>query len=151
MQKIIVSDTSCLILLHKIQKLSLLKDLFGSITITEEIKAEFNESLPDFFIVQNPSDQIYLKILLTFLDKGEASVLALALEIGNCLLIIDETKGRKDAKKLGIKITGTLGILLLAKEKKLIKELKPIVNQIQETNFRISDLLIQNLLEKAGE
>jgi predicted nucleic acid-binding protein len=151
MRKIILSDTSCLILLHKIQKLDLLEKLFGKIIITKEVKDEFSDYLPDFFHIQNPKDPNYHKILQTFLDKGEASVIALAVENEDCLLIIDDSKGRREAKALGIKITGTLGVLLLAKERKLIEELKPLLNQIKSTNFRISQSLIYRTLAMAGE
>lgn len=151
MQKIIVSDASCLILLHKIRQLSLLKDLFGKIIITREVQNEFNSALPDFFAIQDARDINYFRILETFLDKGEASVIALALEFDDCLLIIDELKGRKEAKSMGIKITGTLGVLLLAKEKKLINRIKPLIDQIKDTNFRISESLIERTLEMAGE
>jgi len=151
MQKIIVSDTSCLILLQKLQQLNLLKELFGKIIITKEVEDEFKGDLPDFFQIQNPKDPNYHKILSTFLDKGEASVIALALELENCLLIIDEAKGRKEAKAMGIRITGTLGLLILAKEKNLIRELKPILNQIHNTNFRISRSLIEKALKIVGE
>jgi predicted nucleic acid-binding protein len=151
MQKIIVSDTSCLILLQKIQQLELLQKLFGKIFITKEVADEFEDSLPDYFEIQNARDPNYRKILQTFLDKGEASVIALALEFDDCLLIIDEFKGRREARFLGIKITGTLGVLVLAKERKLIKSLKPLLHQIESTNFRISKALIDKALKMAGE
>lgn len=151
MQKIIVSDTSCLILLDKIDQLNILHALFGEVIITSEVKKEFDKELPDFFKVQNPRDINYEKILQSFLDKGEASIIALALELGDCLVIMDELKGRREAKNLGIKITGTLGVLLLAKERNLIKELKPVLAQVEQTNFRINKSLIKRALEKAKE
>lgn len=151
MQGIIVADTSCLILLQKIEQLDLLRKLFGQIIITREVAGEFNAVLPDFFQIHHPRDVNYFKILRTFLDKGEASVIALALEEENCLLIIDEAKGRREAQALGIQVTGTLGILLLAKEKKLIQAIKPLVEQIQKTNFRVSKALVEKALKMANE
>jgi predicted nucleic acid-binding protein len=68
MQKIIVSDTSCLILLQKLHQLKLLKELFGKIIITKEVEDEFIGDLPDFFQIQHPKDPNYHKILRTFLD-----------------------------------------------------------------------------------
>lgn len=151
MQRIIVADTSCLILLQKIQGLDLLRELFAEISITKEVAEEFNVELPDFFRVREPKDPNYFKILRTFLDKGEASVIAMALEQEDCLLIIDEAKGRKEARSLGIKITGTLGVLLLAKDKNLIKAIKPLIQKIEDTNFRISKALIDKALKMANE
>ena len=151
MQETIVSDTSCLILLQKIGYLHLLKELFGTILITSDVAEEFSSELPPYFRIQDPGDPNYHKILATFLDKGEASAIALALELGNALLITDEAKGRKEAKALGVKITGTIGILLLAKEKNLIKALKPVFRKINKTNFRISRHLINKALAMAKE
>lgn len=95
MQKIIVSDTSCLILLKKINRLDLLHKLFGQITITKIIADEFGNDLPKYIRIENPENTIYQKILESFVDPGEASALALALEKKDCLLIIDDNKGRK--------------------------------------------------------
>lgn len=151
MQETIVSDTSCLILLQKIGHLHLLKELFGSILITSNVAEEFSAELPGYFHIQNPGDPNYLKILSTFLDKGEASAIALALELESALLIIDEAKGRREAKALGMKITGTIGVLMLAKEKNLIKALKPVFQKMEKTNFRLSKHLIHKALAMAKE
>jgi predicted nucleic acid-binding protein len=102
MQKIIVSDTSCLILLKKINRLDLLQKLFGQITITKIIAEEFGNKLPEFIQIENPENITYQKILERFVDRGEASALALAIEKKDCLLIIDDNKGRKEAKHLGV-------------------------------------------------
>jgi len=80
MQKIIVSDTSCLILLKKINRIDLLQKLFGQITITKIIADEFGNELPEYIIIENPINIIYQKILEGFLDIGEASAIALAME-----------------------------------------------------------------------
>ena len=80
MQRIIVSDTSCLILLHKIGHISLLKSLFGRITISTTIANEFGQTLPEFIQIEDPKDKVYQRILEGFLDPGEASAIALALE-----------------------------------------------------------------------
>lgn len=98
MQNIIISDTSCLILLDKIAELPLLQKLFGRILITQFIVDEYDRALPEWISVRNPQDPTHQRVLDVFLDKGEASAIALALETENCLLIIDELKGRKLAK-----------------------------------------------------
>jgi predicted nucleic acid-binding protein len=75
MQKIIISDTSCLILLDKIGALNLLNQLFKTITITAEIAEEFNKVLPQWIVIENPVNKNYQKILEATLDKGEASAI----------------------------------------------------------------------------
>ena len=76
---------------------------------------------------------------------------ALALEKESCLLIIDEYKGRREAKLLNINCTGTLGILIIAKEKGIIESVSHVLDQIKQTNFRISDELIQETLKRCIE
>ena len=151
MSRNIVADTSCLILLNKLGKIDLLKSLFGSITITKIIAEEFGEAVPKFIDVEESENKNYQKILESFLDPGEASAIALALEKKECLLIIDDQKGRQEAKRLNISFTGTLGIFIVAKEKGLINSVTEIINEIQKTNFRIDKELIQKVKNIAGE
>ncbi len=151
MQRIIIADTSCLILLHKIGELELLNKLFGKVTVTQEIADEFNQELPDWFEVKQPINKTYQKILEASLDKGEASALAFAIEQTSCLLIMDDLKGRKYAEQLGLKITGTLGILIDAKLSGCLISVRSTLQKIKETDFRIIADLERKALEKSGE
>lgn len=85
------------------------------------------------------------------LDDGEASAIALCLEKPNSLLIIDERKGRKIAQDLNIATIGTLGILFEAKQQGHVKKIRPLIEKIQQTDFRISKELLNSILTKAGE
>lgn len=91
------------------------------------------------------------KGLSSYLDQGEATSIALAAEHDNSLLIIDEVKGRKAAKELRVQITGSLGVLVAAKQKGHIPAVKPLIEKIQRTNFRISEDLIERVFLKTGE
>ena len=151
MQKTIVSDTSCLILLDKIRRLDLLKALFGKIIVTQLVADEFGKKLPDFIQIENPQNLTYQKILESFVDIGEASALALAIEKKECLLIIDDNKGRREAKQLDLTFTGTIGILIIAKKKGLIKSLSEILEKIKKTDFRISESIINDAKRRCNE
>ena len=151
MQATIISDTSYLILLEKIGELSLLHTVLGEIVTTQFVADEFGEALPYWITIQNPINKGSQLVLETTLDKGEASAIALALETSNSLLIIDESKGRKIAKQLGLAITGTLGVLAQAKINGHIPLLKPLLEKIQQTNFRISEQLVREVLKEVGE
>lgn len=109
MHKAIISDTSCLILLDKIEELDILNKLFGTIITTREVAEEFGEPLPLWFELRQPTDKNYQSIIEASVDKGEASAIALAIELEDCLLIIDDLKGRKFAHQLGLSIIGTIG------------------------------------------
>ena len=151
MPGIIVSDTSCLILLDKLGRIGLLKSLYGKITVTKIVADEFGKVLPEFVEIENPKNKNYQKILQSFLYPGEASAMALALEKEECLLIIDEFKGRREARQLGLNYTGTLGILIVAKEKGLINSVTEIIKEIGKTDFRIGEKLINEVKRKSGE
>lgn len=138
-------------MLKKINRLYLIQKLFGQITITKIIADEFGNELPDYITIEDPVNNTYQKILESFLDKGEASAMALALEKKECLLIIDDNKGRKEAKQLGLNFTGTLGVLITAKEKGLIGSISEIIQEIQNTNFRLSTDLINATKKRCGE
>ncbi|GHB59700.1 DUF3368 domain-containing protein [Persicitalea jodogahamensis] len=147
----IVSDTSCLILLDKIGELHLLEKLFGEVITTQTVVEEFGNELPAWIRVQSPTDSKNQLVLEATLDKGEASAIALALEKEDCLLIIDELKGRKLAMRLGLSITGTLGVLAQAKQQGYISLVRPLLERIEETDFRLSEQLIQATLKQVGE
>jgi predicted nucleic acid-binding protein len=127
MQNAIISDTSCLILLDKIGELEILHTLYGNIITTQQVASEFGGILPGWIVIVNPVNKNYQTIIEASLDKGEASAIALAVEYDDCLLIIDDLKGRKFALQLGLQITGTLGVLIEAKSGGHIPFLKPIL------------------------
>jgi predicted nucleic acid-binding protein len=85
------------------------------------------------------------------LDVGESSALALAYETRNCTVILDELKARKTAAKMNIKMTGTIGLILIAKKQNKITSAKSIYDKIMTTDFRISDKIITEALKEAGE
>ena len=142
----IICDTSCLIALDRINQLNLLQELFQQIVITREVKEEFGKKSPEWIQIVEVRDTVKLKELENILDKGEASTIALALETDNCLLIIDEKKGRRFAQSLNIKIIGTLKVIQIAKQKGIIKAAQPIIEALQKAGFRFSDKIIKILL-----
>lgn len=107
--------------------------------------------MPNWIIIQNPKDRKNQRLLEVTLDKGEASAIALALEQSNCRLIIDELRGRKLAKQLGLTITGTLGVLAEAKISGLIPLVRPLIDKIKQTDFRLSKQLEIEILKLIGE
>ena len=151
MPKTIISDTSCLIVLSSINELELLQKTYGQILTTLEVAAEFGEPLPDWIEIKSPLDKLRQQSLEIQIDKGEASAIALALEIPESILILDDNKARGIAKKLGLEITGTIGVIIKAKLKGVIPSIKPILIKIRNTDFRLSDDIEQQAFKEAGE
>lgn len=151
MHKTIISDTSCFIILSKIGELELLYKLYGQIITTLDIAEEFGETLPNWVTIEKVSDKYRQRILEMQIDKGESSAIALALEVPNCTLILDDFKARKIAQNLGLSFTGTIGIIIKAKLNGTIPSIKPYLEKIKETNFRISAEIELQALKAAGE
>jgi len=151
MPELIICDTSCLILFDKINKLDLLRRCYSNIYITPEIAEEFGKALPAWIKVKEAGNQALHQTLTQILGQGESSAIALTFDLPNTLIALDDLKARKVAKSLNLKITGRLGILIKAKEQGYIEKLLPILNQVQQTDFRISENIIRKILATVGE
>ena len=142
-----ISNTSCLIVLDNIDTLFILKELYDSIIITKEVSEEFGKAAPGWIDVREVKDKKYLKLMKNFVDLGEASTIALALEIEDNVVILDDLKARKLAKKLNMKMTGTLGVIINAKKRNIISSTKEVLDKLKNTGFRISNELEKELLK----
>jgi len=140
-----------LILLSKINELGLLKQLSEKVYITSIIRKEYRKEIPAWIEIVDPSDKHYQAILEMDLDKGEASSIALSLEVENGILIIDDLKGRKIAERLKLRFPGTFGMILKAKQVGIIKTIKPILEKVRSTDFRFTEDLFQTMMKEAGE
>ncbi|MBD2770607.1 DUF3368 domain-containing protein [Iningainema sp. BLCCT55] len=92
-----------------------------------------------------------LQSLQINLDLGEAEAIALAVELNAVRLIIDERRGRKEAIKLGVQVTGLLGILLTAKQQGLVPLVQPILDDLIANDFWVRKELYTEVLLLAGE
>lgn len=148
---IFIVDTSGLILLNKIDELELLKRMAQRVFITSTIRTEFGMALPEWITTKDPDNQHYQDLLKMDLDEGEASAIALSLELDDSILILDDLKGRKVADRLKLRYSGTLGLILGAKQTEIIKSVRPVLDKIKSTDFRFSDELLETVLKEAGE
>ena len=150
-QSLIITDASCLIILSKIGQLHLLPQLFNNVITTPEIANEYGDAIPEWLKVIAVTNQQLQGEYEKLVDRGEASAITLANEVECDYIIIDDLQGRKLALKLGLTVIGTLGIMLKAKQAGLIHLLKPVLEQIENTNFRITPTLFETILRDAGE
>jgi len=160
-----IVNSSPLIIFGKLNRLNLLREVLEEIVIADEVYKEVVENgikidAPEAFIIkdyveggeikvkklnkewQKKAD--FLKKVYKQLDHGEAETIALALQEKEKIVFIDEKIARKIAKLHGLKVKGSLGILLLAFKNKLIteKELKEIVSGMTSNKFRLSGEVI---------
>lgn len=151
MPKIVISDTNTLIVFHKINEFDLLKKVYSNLVTTPEIAEEFGEKLPDWVRIESASDRKYQEFLEIQVDSGEASAIALAKESTDALLLLDDLKARKLAKRLNMKYTGALGIIHKAKRMGIISKVGPLIDKLLQTNFRIAPDIVTEILKINNE
>jgi predicted nucleic acid-binding protein len=160
---IVVSDTSALSNLATVNHLWLLEAIYRSVIIPDvvasELAAASNPIISSILTLEWIQTQTLSDTDLAAqlqekrgLDAGEASAIALALELQADDLLIDERLGRQEAIRLGLSIIGILGILLVAKQKRLISYVQPVMDAlIDQAGFRVSPTLYQRVLTLSQE
>jgi uncharacterized protein len=158
-----ICDTSPLQYLHQLRLMYLLPTLAGQIVIPPIVTKEIADGrvigidLPDIsslnWLTERPIQQARPEVSVYGLDPGEAEVLTLALEIGapNALVIIDELPARRAAVQLGINIKGTLGLLLDAKARGILRAVKPELDRLDVLGFRVAQHTREAVLKAAAE
>ena len=157
--KKVVSNATPIISLASVDKLSLLKDLFGKVYVPRAVVNEIltgkypghKELDSDFFEIVEVNNKINLSFLLNDLDLGEAESIVVAKEIEADLLLIDERLGYKIAQLQGLPVIGTLTVLLMGKKKGLIKAVKPVLDEMIEKGRWYSQKVYNHFLKSIGE
>ncbi|MCZ7673201.1 MAG: DUF3368 domain-containing protein [Chloroflexi bacterium] len=156
----VILNNTPLVALWLLDQFPLLQTLFGQVIIPTAVHAEFlaiEQAARQQALAASPwikTTEIFdprLAQVYLGLDRGESEVLALALERSARLVIMDERQGRRYAQRLALPLTGTLGVLLLAKEKQLITAVSPLIEQLQASNLFFDLELIHHVLQLAGE
>ncbi|NET43300.1 DUF3368 domain-containing protein [Okeania sp. SIO2B3] len=114
MTDLIIADSTCLIGLERIGKIDLLPHMFSQVIIPPEVQKEFGIYF-SWLIVKSTQNIGMVNSLKLVVDDGEAEAITLAYELGY-RLIVDDKQARNTAKRLGIKIIGTVGVLVKARQ-----------------------------------
>lgn len=148
-----ISNASPLIALEQIGHLDLLGELLDKILVPPAVAREVSPTvhLPPWIEVRSLDQSVGPRILQAALGPGESEALSLALETRAFLLLLDERPARRLAQALGLPVVGTLGILLAAKRRKLLPNVKPCLDALLEEDFRIAPALYERVLHDAGE
>jgi predicted nucleic acid-binding protein len=152
----IVSNSSPLIALAKIGMLDVLSGVIIPKAVFDEItkpEKEYAKGLDKWgkdkvIAVKNRKAVEYLEMIL---DRGEAETIAFAEELNADAVLIDDLKARKIAKFRELNVIGTLGVLLDAKERELIRDVKPLLEKLMKEKIRISKELYDHALDLANE
>jgi predicted nucleic acid-binding protein len=159
MTRVVISDTSPVRYLVLIGQVELLPALYTEVLIPQAVADELRQpATPELvrgWIAHRPS---WLRVVPPTagpapaspvdLDRGEHDAIVLALQLKADLVLMDEREGVEEARRLGLIVTGTVGILDLAAERGLI-DLVPAIARLRETNFRINPSLLDRLLAAA--
>ena len=157
----IISNTSPLYYLHQVGSLKVLRNLYGRVVTTPQVRDELEAGraqgldVPDvdaldWVTVKDISVPSFLG-LIGDIGKGEASILALALEYPGSRLIVDDQLARDVAHDQNISVTGTLGVLLLAKERGHVVCIANVMDELLRHGFHCSHALHLEVLRLAGE
>jgi len=160
---IVVSNTSPITNLAAIGQLNLLQQIYSTIIIPQAVYDEMaglDYLVPgsvevqtfSWITTQQVSDRTLVMQLQTEIDEGESEAIALAIELSANRLLLDDYRARIVASRFRLKFTGILGILLIAKDRKLLESIKPILDElIGWAGFRVSDRLYLDVLNSADE
>ncbi len=160
----VVADTSPLIALARIGELDLLRRLYGRVAVPAAVEAELAIGsdrpgarmleaalVAGWLSVQPVSDRAPGPDLSLLLGPGEAEAIVLAEERQARLLLIDDARGRRTARRRGIPVAGVAGVLLAAKSRGEIAAVGPILRRLSEAGYRLSPRLVAEVFAAAGE
>lgn len=157
----VICDTSPIQYLHQLELVHLLPALAHRVIVPPAVVEEIavgraaGVNLPDlsaleWMTVRHPTSELALP-LVTDLGPGETQVLMLALELRESVAVLDDALARRIAETLGLRLTGTLGLLLDAKRAGRIAGVGPLLDQLQALGFRLAPQTRAAVLKLAGE
>lgn len=159
----VVCNASPLILLSAIDRLDLLKGLFGEVTVAQEVQAEVTMkgagrpgarevTAAGFVRIQVLSDPPAAERIAREhgLGAGEAATLALAREITAAIVLIDDRRGRAAARTLGLTVAGTVGVLERGHERGLLPDLRSDYLRLKEASGWVAPVVLNDSLHRFG-
>jgi len=158
MDKRIVINTGPLIALMRMKALEIPGKLDLVFVSPEEVRRELDDGAGAGYPPVHPVWLCYQRLqsplptlVTSVLDAGEAAVIQLAIDEGIGQVCIDELKGRRMARAVGLKVTGALGLLGKAKQEGIISEVRPYLDRALRTGIRYHPDLVNRFLEALGE
>ncbi|WP_420454986.1 DUF3368 domain-containing protein [Rubrivirga sp.] len=148
---LVVADASPLIGLDRAGALHLLPGVFDRLAAPPAVVAEFGRR-PPWLAEVAVANRAQVDVLMDLrFGPGEAEGLTVALERAGTSLLLDEKRARAFAKRHGLAIVGTAGVVLRAKGRGLIPAVRPVLDALKQSGFRLSDGLYAAVVAQAGE
>ena len=160
----VVTNSTPLIELSKINRLDLLREVYGAILIPDEVYIEVvvdgtgkpgaaEVKAAEWIHCQSVADKDQISILQSqhSLHLGECATIVLAEEVNAGQVILDDNAARREAVARGLPVIGTVGVLLIAKTQNIIPAVRPILDNLRAQGTRISQDLYYQVIAKAGE
>jgi len=147
----VVSNSSPLIVLTKINRIDLLKHLFTSIYISEEVYREVyeikKECCPQWIKIAKVKDRMAVDALYAVVDKCEAETIILAKEMNIKQVLMDDRKGVNLAKKMGLEPLRTTTIIGIAYKNGLLADIRKELLNLREKGYWITDYYIEEIIK----
>jgi predicted nucleic acid-binding protein len=158
----LVSDTTLLLYLGRLGRVHLLPDLFASVFVPEQVALELDAGRLLRTDTINPRALKWATVVPVYeeeiaalpanrLGTGEQAVIAYALAHGCPLVGLDDQKARDFAEEIGLRVIGTVGVLLQAKQAGLVSAVRPLLDAVQAQGFRMDAELYNTALQLAKE
>lgn len=162
LDRIVIINSTPIIALASIDKLFLLKELYKEVyiprAVSEEVFAKEGSKAQielararEWIQIRQIEDNKSKRFFRVQLHDGEVEVMILGKELEADLLVIDDYIAREYAKYLDFKVTGTLGVILKAKEKGIIENVKPLIDALIQNGIYIGNEIYEDVLNSAGE
>lgn len=156
----VISNTSPFQYLHQLGQLQLLAEFYGRVLVPQAVVDELQAGLREGVSLPIVTDLPWVRLerlsvspwpLPRDIHRGEAEVLALAARYPGSLLLIDDRAARLHARAMGLRITGTAGVLLRAKREGRIGAVRPLLARLEGLGFHLAESTVGNILRLAGE
>jgi predicted nucleic acid-binding protein len=160
-ETLVIVNTSPLLYLYQVDCLELLQQLYGTITVPPAVPQELETGklqgvdVPEVNSIEwiqiRPVASATIIPAVIDLGQGEAEVIALGLENPGSLLVFDDSLARRIADLYGLKYTGTLGVLVKAKQSGYLSAVAPIITMLRSKGMWLTDKIISDVLRLSGE
>jgi len=160
-ETLVIVNTSPLLYLYQVNCLELLQQLYSTITVPPAVPQELETGklqgvdVPEVNSIEwiqiRPVASATIIPAVIDLGQGEAEVIALGLENPGSLLVFDDSLARRIADLYGLKYTGTLGVLVKAKQSGYLSAVAPVINMLRSKGMWLTDKIISDVLRLSGE